>query len=300
MLRGIIRLLRPHQWVKNAFIFAPVVFSKHLFDVEYFVRVVLAFAVFCLASSVVYILNDLADVESDRLHPNKRFRPIASGTIGAPLAVSIAGALLVPVIYGMSRLGWGYSAVVMMYLGLNLSYSFGLKKVFLLDVFLIAAGFMLRVLAGAFAIQVQASPWLILCTLFISVFLAVSKRRAEILLTITEESELARPVLRQYDLQFIDQMMTIAASGMAISYALYTVASRTVEVFGTENLIFTTVFVLFGIFRYLHIMRTHKTEDNPTILLASDAPMVVNVLAWLASCVFIIYYSSIKAYVLGL
>jgi 4-hydroxybenzoate polyprenyltransferase len=186
--------------------------------------------------------------------------------------------------------------IVVVYFTLNLGYSFGLKQVILVDVFLVASGFMLRVLAGAFAIGVQVSPWLALCTLFVSVFLAVSKRRAEILMNIAEETETARPVLRKYDIQFIEQMMTVTAAGMAISYALYTVAQRTVEVFGTENLIFTTVFVLFGIFRYLYLVRMHKTDDNPTHLLMSDLPTLLNMVAWFVVCVAIIYSHELKAF----
>ncbi|OGU28415.1 MAG: hypothetical protein A2X67_03665 [Ignavibacteria bacterium GWA2_55_11] len=286
---SVLRLLRPQQWVKNAFLFAPLVFSKHLFDTAFFERELIAVGVFCLISSVVYIVNDIADRESDRLHPVKRSRPIASGAIAPTVAMGIGACLLALGAYGAFWLGNRYALSLGVYFVLNLAYSFGLKQVMLLDVFIIAAGFMLRVLAGTFAIGVPASPWLILCTLFVSVFLAVSKRRAEILLSIEQESELARPVLKSYDLHFIDQMMTVSASGMAISYALYTVAQRTVEVFGTENLIFTTVFVLFGIFRYLFLIRAHKTDDNPTHLLLSDLPMMLNVLAWFFVCVFIIY-----------
>lgn len=289
-----LRLLRPVQWAKNAFVFAPLVFSRHLFDPDYVRQAVLAFGVFSVVSSVVYIINDIADRASDRLHPLKRTRPIASGAVSVAAALAVAAVLAAIAVIGALWLGPKVAFVAAIYLVLNLGYSFGLKQVILVDVFIVASGFMLRVLAGAFAIGVQVSPWLVLCTLFVSVFLAVSKRRAEILLNIAEESELARPVLRKYDIQFIEQMMTVTASGMAISYALYTVAERTVEVFGTENLIFTTVFVLFGIFRYLYLVRTHKTNDNPTQLLLSDLPIILNVIAWFVACVVIIYSHELK------
>lgn len=289
-----LRLLRPVQWAKNAFVFAPLVFSRHLFDPAYVEKAVLAFGVFSVVSSVVYIINDIADRASDRLHPLKRNRPIASGAVSVPAALVVAFVLAGVAVAGALWLGPKVAFVAAIYLGLNLGYSLGLKQVILVDVFIVASGFMLRVLAGAFAIGVQVSPWLVLCTLFVSVFLAVSKRRAEILLNIAEESELARPVLRKYDIQFIEQMMTVTASGMAISYALYTVAERTVEVFGTENLIFTTVFVLFGIFRYLYLVRTYKTNDNPTQLLLSDLPIILNVIAWFVACVAIIYSQELK------
>lgn len=289
-----VRMLRPVQWAKNAFVFAPLVFSRHLFDPAYGERSVMAFAVFSLLSSVVYIINDIADRSSDQLHPLKRSRSIATGAVSVGQALAVAALLGVVSACGAFWLGPKVAFIAAVYFSLNLGYSFGLKQVILVDVFLVASGFMLRVLAGAFAIGVQVSPWLALCTLFVSVFLAVSKRRAEILLNIAEETEMARPVLRKYDIQFIEQMMTVTAAGMAISYALYTVAQRTVEVFGTENLIFTTVFVLFGIFRYLYLVRMHKTDDNPTHLLLSDLPTILNMVAWFIVCVVIIYSHELK------
>ena len=288
-----VKILRPHQWVKNLFLVAPLIFSKHLFDAQYFITETLAFIGFCLISSAVYVLNDIADREADKAHPIKRERPIAAGKISVARAVAFDLILLAASFMLARNLSPKYQLIAALYFLFNVAYSFWLKKIILVDVFMIAAGFMLRVIAGAFAIDVQVSPWLILCTLFVSVFLAVSKRRGEIILNIDAD---ARPVLREYDIAFIDQMMTIAASGMAISYALYTVAERTVTIFGTENLIFTTVFVLFGIFRYLFLIKKHNAEDNPTYLLLTDAVMMLNVLAWFLSCVFIIYFNEIKSW----
>jgi 4-hydroxybenzoate polyprenyltransferase len=291
-----LQMLRPIQWSKNVFVFAPLVFSRHLFDAAYVERAIAAFAVFSLVSSVVYIVNDIADRAADRMHPLKRLRPIASGTVSVGQAIAVGAVLLAVAGLGAHWLGMKTLFITSLYLLLNLGYSFGLKQVILVDVFIVASGFMLRVLAGVFAIGVQVSPWLVLCTLFVSVFLAVSKRRAEILLNIEQETDHARPVLRHYDLQFIEQMMTVTAAGMAISYALYTVAERTVEVFGTENLIFTTVFVLFGIFRYLYLMRSRKTDDNPTHLLLSDLPTLLNIAAWFMACVAIIYHHELRIF----
>ncbi len=291
---AVLKLLRPTQWVKNAFLFAPLIFSKHLFEPAYFWLETQAFLSFCILSSIIYILNDIADRETDRLHPVKRHRPIASGILSVAQSLFIAGILTVILIALSSRLDAQFWLVGGLYAVLNLLYSIRLKKVVLLDVFIIAAGFMLRVLAGVFAINVVISPWLVLCTLFVSVFLAISKRRGELMLSTTARAFNARPVLREYDVDFMDQIMTVAASGMAISYALYTVAERTVVTFGTENLIFTTVFVLFGIFRYIFLVRNRKKDDNPMHLLLSDIPMVVNVLAWFVACVLIIYSREIN------
>lgn len=295
-MSSVLRLLRPDQWLKNFFIFAPLIFSKHLFNEGYFWTAAQAFVVFALLSSTVYIFNDIADREADRLHPTKRNRPITAGRISIIQAICIAAVLLVIIALLVTRLNAKFLFVAAVYFVLNLAYSFVLKHVILVDVFIVAAGFMLRVLAGAFAINVQVSEWLVLCTLFISLFLSISKRRGELLLVKNSDEYRGRAVLREYDVEFMDQMMTIAASGMAISYALYTVAERTISVFGTSNLIFTTVFVLFGIFRYLHLVRVRKTEDNPTHMLTTDPVTLLNVAAWFVVCVIIIYFSEIKTW----
>jgi 4-hydroxybenzoate polyprenyltransferase len=283
------KLFRPSQWVKNIFLFAALIFSKHFFEPAYFVAAAKGFLIFCLVSSVVYIINDIADREADGMHPIKRRRPLAAGTVSVRAALAVVGGILILLGWLLVQLPLLFSIVVLIYVLLNLGYSFGLKRVVLVDVFIIAAGFMLRVLAGVFAIEVVISPWLVLCTLFISVFLAISKRRGELLLVADAESSSVRPVLKFYDVVFLDQLMTIAASGVVISYALYTVAERTISIFGTENLIFTTVFVLFGVFRYLFLIRTHRTDDNPMHLLLTDIPMMVNIGAWFVFCVLVIY-----------
>jgi len=289
-LRSLLKLARPKQWVKNFFLFAPLIFSKHLFDWSYVSMALLGFAVFSVLSSVVYVMNDITDREADRLHPTKRNRPLASGAVSVGQASAFAAVLFVVVVLLASTLPLKFQILAAVYFVINTLYSFWLKRVTLVDVFIIAAGFMIRVVAGAFVIGVMVSHWLVLCTLFVSLFLAISKRRGELLLFQAEGGSSGRDVLKEYDLAFIDQLITIAAAGMAISYALYTVAGRTVLVFGTENLIFTTVFVLFGIFRYLFLMKMRKVEDNPMALLITDGAMILNIIAWFACCVLIIYY----------
>lgn len=220
----IFRLLRFTQWMKNMFLFAPLIFSKHLFEQSYFQLELLAFVCFCLISSVMYIVNDIVDRKADKLHPIKKNRPITSGSIHFAEAVVIIVILLAALFSFIPFLNMHFWYAVILYAVLNLAYSFWLKQMVLVDVFIIAAGFMLRVLAGVFAIDVEISSWLVLCTLFVSVFLAVSKRRGELMLGASTNSSTSRPVLKQYDVEFLDQIMTVAASGMAISYALYTVA----------------------------------------------------------------------------
>lgn len=295
-MTSVVRLLRPVQWLKNFFIFAPLIFSKHLFDETYLFSAGQAFLVFALLSSTVYIFNDIADREADRLHPTKRNRPIASGAISVSRAIGIAVVLLLVILVLIARMNPKFIFIASVYFVLNIGYSFFLKHVILVDVFIVAAGFMLRVLAGAFAINVQVSEWLVLCTLFVSLFLSISKRRGELMMVKNTANYEGRAVLREYDVEFLDQMMTVAASGVAISYALYTVAERTITVFGTSSLIFTTVFVLFGIFRYLYLVRMRKTEDNPTHMLTTDPVTIINVVAWFAVCVIIIYFTEIKSF----
>ena len=296
-MSSVLRLMRPVQWLKNFFIFAPLIFSKHLFDEMYVLTAVEAFVVFALLSSAVYIINDVADMESDRLHPTKRNRPIAAGKISIAQAISIAVVLLVIIGLLATKLNAKFLFIASVYFLLNIGYSFFLKQVILVDVFIVAAGFMLRVLAGAFVINVQVSEWLVLCTLFVSLFLSISKRRAELMMVKNTPSFEGRAVLRDYNVEFLDQMMTVAASGTAISYALYTVAERTISMFGTSSLIFTTVFVLFGIFRYLYLVRMRKSEDDPTYILMTDLVTISNGVAWFAVCVIIIYFTEIKAWI---
>ena len=262
-----LKLIRPKQWLKNVFVFAPLVFAQELFTGA-FVKSLMAFAAFSLTASAVYILNDMADVEADRIHPEKRHRPLAAGTIGTMEAIGLMAFLLALTVILVGHMDSRFVALLAFYFLINLGYSFKLKEVVLLDVFIIAAGFMLRVLGGAYAIDVEVSTWIVLCSLFISLFLGFAKRRGELVQMQRDSHE--RKVLSLYKVDFIDQMLTIAAAGAVISYALYTVAPRTIEMFGTEKMIYTTVFVIYGVFRYLYIIHTSSANENPTNAVTSD------------------------------
>jgi 4-hydroxybenzoate polyprenyltransferase len=284
------RLLRPSQWIKNAFVFAPLVFSKHLFDLPLFIITLKGFISFSILSSSVYVFNDILDREADAAHPLKRNRPLASGAVSIPAASVVIALLLVIAALVSVSLPRGFQAVILGYLVLQVLYSIALKKIVILDVFIIASGFMLRVLAGAEVIDVMISNWIILCTMFLSLFLALAKRRGEIILFQHVDSTSERKVLQQYDVYFLDNMMMIASSGMAIAYALYTVADRTVAAFGTDYLIFTTIFVLFGIFRYLFLVMKKNMGENSVAIILRDKPMFINLCLWFLSCVIIIYH----------
>ncbi len=288
-----IKLIRPKQWIKNGFVFAPLVFAKELFQPDPLLLTVRTFAAFCLTASMVYIINDMIDVEADRAHPKKRLRPLAARTISVPAAFGILALLLVADVFLVTGMPEKFLFLLGAYFLMNLAYTFKLKEIFLLDVFIIAAGFMLRVLGGAYAISVYVSSWLILCTLFISLFLGFAKRRGEIVAMQAAGAMPERKVLQHYRLGVLDQMLTITAAGTVISYALYTVAPRTVTVFGTDKLIYTTVFVMYGVFRYMHLIHTTEAVENPAAVVSSDFPIIANVLLWIASCVVLIYFTGI-------
>jgi 4-hydroxybenzoate polyprenyltransferase len=293
MLSNIIKTIRIKQWVKNFFVFGPIVFSRHLFEFAYIKYSIIAFFAFCCLSSVVYIVNDILDKDTDKLHPEKKKRPIAAGTISVQTAVFILIIFLFLGIYLTSFLNGYFWIASASYLVLNLAYSLLLKHIVILDVFSLAGCFILRVVGGAVAIEVDASPWLIICTLFISLFLGFAKRRGEIITLGTENQNITRKVLADYDIHFLDIMLMLTASGMAISYSLYTVSERTTREINSENLIYTTIFVLYGIFRYLYLsIRKNQGEDTAQMLI-KDMPLIINILLWVLSCVLILYQSTI-------
>lgn len=290
MFRAALSLIRPKHWIKNSVVFAPLIFARELFVPGQLIASVSAFLAFCLTASAVYIINDIADVNLDRAHPVKKNRPIASGAVSQRAALGILAALVGLDVLLCFRMGAQFNLLLGFYFFMNLAYSFKLKDVMLVDVFVIAAGFMLRVLGGAYAIGVQVSSWIVLCSMFISLFLGFAKRRGELKNLTGDGTAMPRRVLRLYRVDFLDQVLTIAAAGAVISYALYTVAPRTLETFRTDKLIYTTVFVLYGVFRYLYLIHSSEQSENPTNALTSDPPIIINGLLWILTCIVFIYY----------
>jgi len=290
MLFKYLHLIRVHQWVKNLFVFVPLLFSQHMFDEGYLFQSLFAFLVFCLSSSAIYVINDLADIESDRLHPVKKNRPLPSGKISTGSAVITASILIIAVFFLLFQyFNYKFIFLVIAFILLNVLYSFWLKNVVILDIFSIAAGFTLRVLGGAYAISVPVSNWLILTTMFISLFLGVMKRHSELVLASEGDAIQSRKVLSHYSLNFADQMATVASAGVIICYALYTVAPRTVNVFGSEKLIYTTPFVVFGIFRFMYLEYMNKKGENTTRTVATDIQMILTIILYIAAAVMVIY-----------
>lgn len=282
------KLIRVTNWLKNIFVFVPIVFSRHLFDSDYLIKVIVAFITFSLAASLIYVFNDIVDIEKDKIHPLKKFRPLANGLMSKSEAWIAFTILFFITSLLCTLIRSEFVIVIFLYFLINIFYSLYLKNIVIVDVFCISAGFMLRVIGGALIISVYISKWLILTTLFLSLFLAIMKRRVEFVSyqKIVEQRE----VLNQYSLSFIDQMVSITAAGVVISYALYTVASRTVLEFGTERLIYTSIFVLFGIFRYMYLAFKQNKGENVAEILLTDVPMIINSLLYIAAALLIIYY----------
>lgn len=289
MLKNYFQLLRVPQWIKNLFVFVPLMFSLHLFEENYFVSTAKAFVIFCLASSFIYIINDIIDIKADAAHPQKKNRPLPSGAISKQAAIITAIVLfiLLNVLSIISPREFIY--ILVSFILLNVLYSFYFKHIVILDVFSIAAGFTLRVLGGAAIIAVPVSSWLILTTMFISLFLGIMKRHSELEQISDHQSTSTRKVLAEYSLTFTNQIATVAAAGVIICYALYTVSQRTVSVFGTENLIFTTPFVVFGIFRFMYLEYLNQKGENTTQIMLTDIPMIITVILYITATVLIVY-----------
>jgi 4-hydroxybenzoate polyprenyltransferase len=285
----ILELIRPKQWVKNLFVFAPILFAGKLLDYQLLLTNILAFLAFCSVSSSVYVLNDISDVESDRVHKKKRYRPIAAGYVSVNQAKILFVFLLAITALISLQLPFLFLLTIGAYLVNNLLYSFRIKNIVLLDVFSISIGFILRVVAGAVAIDVSVSSWMVITTIFISLFLGISKRRAELSGPNQENLEKQRKVLSDYDVIFVDQLNTIAATGTIISYALYTVSEKAISAFHSDKLIYTTPFVLYGIFRYLYLLHQKNLGESPTQIVTKDIPIIINSLLWLIVCGLIIY-----------
>ncbi len=289
MFKNYFQLLRVHQWIKNLFVFVPLLFSMHLFEANYFLSSLKAFFVFCLASSYIYIINDIIDLDADAVHPKKKFRPLPSGKIAKHNAwiVSILILLILVGLTFFTNLNFIY--LLIGFILLNIFYSFYFKHIVILDVYSIAAGFSIRVLGGAAIISVPISSWLILTTMFISLFLGVMKRHSELEQISENQLGSTRKVLAEYSLTFTNQIATVAAAGVIICYALYTVSPRTVSIFGSENLIYTTPFVVFGIFRFMFLEYLNQKGENTTQVMLTDIPMILTVVLYSITTVLIIY-----------
>ncbi len=270
--------MRPHQWVKNLFVLAPLVFAHRLLEPALLGRALLALAAFCAGSSAIYLFNDVRDREADRRHPLKQQRPIAAGTVSLSLALATAAILLGAALAGGALLGRLTLGLLLAYMLLNGLYTWQLKHVVILDVMVLAFGYLLRVEAGAAAVAVGVSSWLLLCTFFVALFLGFSKRRHELVLLADRAAD-QRRVLSHYSPAFLDQMINVVTASTVICYALYAAADESVAKHG-RGLLYTVPFVVFGVFRYLYLTYQRPGHASPTEDLLTDTPFLVNVLLW--------------------
>lgn len=284
---ALLRLMRPHQWLKNGFVFLGLFFTHSWSDSDLVFAVVLAASGFSLISSSIYIINDYFDREKDRLHPVKRNRPLAAGT------VSITAAMVTALLSLVTGLALSYLAsplvlvIVIVYLLMNIAYSWRLKEVVILDVFIIAAGFMLRIIAGTSGVDIPPSSWLLLTGMMVTLFLGFTKRRAEYAL-LSHDPESARKVLKNYSQGMLDIMIAICGAGVVVAYSLYTVSPETVELHQTDKLIYTLPFILYGLFRYLFLTYNERAGEDPARDLIKDVPLLVTVVGWMGVTLWLI------------
>lgn len=291
MLRAALVTLRPHQWVKNLFVAAPLVFAKHLGDASYLGRTAVAVLAFCLLSGAVYAYNDVRDVEADRAHPRKRLRPIAAGALGLGAATVLAATLAVVALAMTAALSRSTAAWAAGYLALNLAYSLALKHVAFLDVLLIAAGFIARVGAGGAAIAVTPSPWLLVCTGLLATFLGLGKRAHELTLARRDGRDAAatRAALAGYSLGLVRLGMVVLGLATAVAYVLYTVDAHTVAFFGTDKLPWTAPFAVAGLGRFAWLTLVSQGKDSPTDAMLRDPLFLANFGSWAVVILLLVY-----------
>lgn len=288
MLKYILKAMRPKQWVKNVFVFAALVFDRKLLDLDAFLITLGAFFLFCLLASSVYLINDILDRESDLNHPVKKNRPIASGKLPIPIALSVAIVLVLVSLVGAFILSKGFFAISAAYFVLNLFYTKWLKHYPIIDVMVIAACFMLRVAAGVSVIQVQQfSPWLYVVTTLLALYLGFGKRRAELSVLVNDNPQSHRKVLSGYSIDLIDQYITVVSASTVIAYSLYTFSAENVP--DNHAMMLTIPFVLYGIFRYLHLIKMRDQGGEPEEILLKDRPIQVTVVLWATSVIVIFY-----------
>jgi len=282
------RSLRPEQWTKNLIVFAGLLFGLQLFDADAVLRTLAAFAVFCALSGVVYVVNDIMDRDADRRHPLKARRPIASGALSPVVAGAAAAALTVVGLAAAFALSRAFGLVALTYLVLQTAYSGPLKHIVIVDVLTIAMGFVLRAAAGAVAVRVPISHWLLIVTILLALFLALSKRRHELVLLAGEAAQ-HRPILGEYSAYLLDQMISVVTASTLVAYIFYCISPETVQKFGTDLLGLTIPFPLYGIFRYLYLVHRREGGGSPSQMLLNDRPLLICVGLWVAAVVVIVY-----------
>lgn len=291
-MKDLLLLLRPHQWVKNCFVFLPLFFNGDLNNLELFLDSLVAFVAFCLIASSIYCFNDIYDVEADRKHPQKRMRPIASGKVSVSQAYCLMGILFIGsilvVCLGLPNSRLETMSVLTLYFLMNIAYCVRLKNIALLDVFVIAVGFVLRILVGGMACEIMLSHWIILMTFLLALFLAFAKRRDDVVLY-QETGVLPRKNVNRYNLDFMNQAITVISAVTMVAYVMYTVSDEVMERFGSHYVYLTTIFVLAGILRYMQITIVDVKSGSPTKVLVKDRFIQLCILGWILAFLILIY-----------
>ncbi len=288
-VRAALSLMRPHQWVKNGLVLAALVFSRRLFIAHDAALAALAFVAFCALASAGYALNDIADREADRLHPEKRKRPLACGDLSVAAGYLIASSLgAIALILGVA-LGWAFLGIAALYAGLQFAYSLLFKRFVVIDVIAVSLGFVLRAYAGGVAIGAEVSPWLVFITFVLALFLVLARRRHE-LIALGDAATAHRDALAHYSVRLIDQMISIVAGATLVSYMIYTASGEVEAKLGTHYLYLTVPFVAFGILRYLYLVTERNEGGDPARLLLSDTPLLLAVALWILTDLALLYF----------
>lgn len=292
-LIGLVRTMRPRQWTKNVIIYAGLVFDGQLLVFNSLLRVTAAFILLCLVASTIYIINDLVDIEADKQHPRKKKRPLPSGQL--PKRLAIIAAIIIPSVSltAAALLSPQFAIVLILYFVIHVLYSFWLKNIVIIDIMAITAGFVLRVAAGVVVVQVaNFSPWLYACTGLLALFLAIGKRRQELIL-LAENAQNVRATYKDYNLPLLDEMLRLVMTGTFVAYLLYTVESNTIQVVNTSLALITVPFVLYGLFRYMYLIYVRNEGSAPDELLLQDRPLLASILLWGLTFVGILYLPNV-------
>ena len=285
------KLIRPQQWIKNLFVYVPIFFAGQFFEVEKMISLFIGFVAFCLVSSAVYILNDYRDIEADRIHPKKKYRPLASGAINGNLALA-AMVVMAIIGFGLSvYLTTAFSIILASYATLNILYSFGLKKVSIIDLLIVAIGFVMRTVAGGIIADVFLSHWLVIMIFLLALFLVVAKRRED-LMEFVVSGKVLRDSIKNYNLEFISHILTMLSAVITVSYIMYTVSPEVEQRLGTNYLYMTSIFVIVGLMRYLQLTIVENKSGSPVRILYTDRFIHFTLALWIASFFLIIYYGS--------
>lgn len=289
MLVNLLKTMRPKQWSKNVFIFTALVFDEKLFTPAPLLRTIAAFVLFCLTSSAVYLINDVADIEKDRQHPTKRLRPLPAGQLKPSVAIA-AGALIPLITLPLSfLLDLKFGLIILTYLLTMIAYSFALKNIIILDVLTVAAGFVLRVAAGAIVVDVERfSPWLYICATLVALFIGFSRRRHELVL-LPENAKTHRASLNEYNLPLLDEMISVVTSATVIAYSLYTFSAPNLP--ANHAMMLTIPFVLYGVFRYLYLIHVKNKGGTPEEIFLSDLPMIIALGLWALAVIAVLYFT---------